>query len=118
MDRLWRLLRAWSQECSVGILRGQILEELVRHGSESLSVAGLVKRFELTFRGCEVSQPIELVEGTGHSSMSFSVPAFLVKVILQRNLATLFSHMSVLRLSSLNLLFEHFTLSDSLGAQL
>ena len=53
----------------------------MRHGGESLGVAGLVKRFELTFRGCEVSQPIELVEGPGRSSMSFAVPAFLVKVI-------------------------------------
>ena len=111
-------MRAWSQECSVGILRGQILEELVRHRGESLGVAGLVKRFELTFGGCEVSQPIELVEGPGRSSVSFSVPAFLVKVILQRDLATLFGHMSVLGLSSLNLLFEPFPLGDCLGAQL
>lgn len=72
---------------------------------------------ELSFGCSEVQQTVLLLVASS-SSMSFTVLALLVKVILKRCLAAFFCDVPVLGLSSLDLLFESFTLGDSLCAEL
>lgn len=76
-----------------------------------------MERLELSFGCSEVQEAILLLVASS-SSMSLTVLALLVKVILKRCLAAFFCDVPVLRLSSLNLLFKSFTLGDSLCAEL
>ena len=76
-----------------------------------------MERLELSFGCSEVQQTVLLLVAS-RSSMSFTVLALLVKVILKRCLAAFFCDVSVLGNSPLDLLFKSFTLGDSLCAEL
>ena len=76
-----------------------------------------MERLELSFGRSQVQEAV-LLAVLSISSMSLTILALLVEVILERCLAAFFCDVSVLGDGSFNLLFKSFALGDGLCAEL